>query len=84
MSSSPAATSEAAPPPAPLKIATICGMAVILTRWAETMPTTAPTIRPAAITIQLVMPWVSVATTATSMPAALMRLPSRAVLGEAR
>ena len=32
LSSSPAATSAAAPPPAPLKIATICGIAVILTR----------------------------------------------------
>ena len=34
-SSSPAATSAAAPPPAPLKIATICGIAVIFTRCAE-------------------------------------------------
>ncbi len=34
-SSSPSATSDAAPPPAPLKIATICGIAVIATRRAE-------------------------------------------------
>ena len=49
LSSSPAATSAAAPPPAPLKIATICGIAVIFTRCAETMPTTAPTSSAAPI-----------------------------------
>ena len=33
--SSPIATSDAAPPPHPLKIATICGIAVIFTARAE-------------------------------------------------
>ncbi len=31
-----------APPPTPLKSATICGIAVIFTRRAPTAPTTAP------------------------------------------
>ncbi len=58
LSSSPAATSAAAPPPAPLKIATICGIAVIFTRCAEMMPTAAPTISAAPTTIQLTIPCV--------------------------
>src|SRR5947209_363002 len=70
LSSSPAATSAAAPPPAPLKIATICGIAVIFTRCADTIPTTAPTSSAAPTTIQLTIPCVSVATTAISMPTA--------------
>ena len=44
-----AAISAAAPPPTPLKRATICGIAVIRTRRAETAPMTEPTAMPAAI-----------------------------------
>src|SRR5216683_1021725 len=84
LSSSPAATSAAAPPPAPLKIATICGIAVIFTRCAETIPIAAPTISAEPSTHQLTIPWLSVATTAIAMPTALMRLPRRAVFGELR
>ena len=43
-----AMTAEA-PPPTPLKIATICGIAVILMVRASTAPMTAPMAMPAAI-----------------------------------
>ena len=46
---SPEATSAEAPPPRPLKIATIWGMAVILMVRARTAPAAAPTIMPAPI-----------------------------------
>ena len=65
-----------------MKIATIWGMAVILTRCAETMPIAAPTTSALPMTHQLTMPAPNVATTAISIPAALMRLPVRAVRGE--
>ena len=42
-----AAISAAAPPPTPLKSATICGMAVIFTMRAEATPITVPTAIPA-------------------------------------
>ena len=42
-----AAIKAAAPPPTPLKSATICGMAVIFTMRAETSPITVPTAIPA-------------------------------------
>jgi hypothetical protein len=44
-----AAMSAAAPPPTPLKSATICGIAVIFTRRAEANPITVPTAIPIAI-----------------------------------
>ncbi len=44
-----AAIRAAAPPPTPLKSATICGIAVIFTRRAEATPITLPTAIPAAI-----------------------------------
>ena len=45
----PRRSSAAAPPPTPLKSATICGIAVIRTRRAEATPITVPTAIPAAI-----------------------------------
>ena len=44
-----AAMRAAAPPPTPLKSATICGIAVIFTRRAETTPITVPTAMPTKI-----------------------------------
>jgi hypothetical protein len=41
--------SAAAPPPTPLKSATICGIAVMRTRRAENAPTTVPIVAPATI-----------------------------------
>ena len=79
-------TSAAAPPPAPLNSATICGIAVILTIRAPAKPATPPTSIPATITGT--PPCTScvknVAMTATSIPAAAMRLPITAVVGEER
>ena len=76
------ATRAAAPPPTPLNAATICGIAVILTRRAAGTATTAPI----AIAPKMSRKWVSplvanVTPIATAMPAAPMRLPRRAVLG---
>ncbi len=48
MNSDTAMTAEA-PPPTPLKIATICGIAVILMVRASTAPMTAPMAMPTAI-----------------------------------
>ena len=42
-------TMAAAPPPDPLKSATICGIAVIATRRAAMVPITPPTTTPARI-----------------------------------
>ena len=44
-----AAISAAAPPPTPLKSATICGIAVIRTARADAIPITVPTAIPASI-----------------------------------
>ena len=70
-------TSAAAPPPAPLNRATICGIAVIFTTRAPANPATPPTAMPARINGTL--PWTSaaknVAMTAMSMPVAAMRFP---------
>ena len=44
-----AAISAAAPPPTPLNSATICGIAVIRTRCAETAPIAPPITIPTAI-----------------------------------
>ena len=48
--SSATATSAAAPPPTPLKRATICGIAVIRTMRAPTVPTMVPVTTPIATT----------------------------------
>ena len=81
------ATTAAAPPPAPLKMATICGMAVIGTRRAPSTPITEPTRPPTARIHQLA----SIPSTVkkvhrmiSAMPAAPSWLPRRAVAGEAR
>ncbi len=44
------------PPPMPLKIATICGMAVILTTRAQYQPASPPTITPMAISAKFERP----------------------------
>ena len=75
----------AAPPPTPLKSATICGIAVILTCRAAGMPTAVPSAMPSAIRPQFPSPrFSSVATTAMPMPTAAMRLPRTAVVGPDR
>ena len=71
-----------APPPTPLKSATICGIAVILTRRAAGTPTAVPSATPITISAQLPSPRSSsVAITAIAMPTAAMRLPRTAVRG---
>ena len=80
-----AATSAAAPPPTPLNSATICGIAVILTRRAPTKPIAEPTAITTMIAPKLATRLsTSVATIAISMPTAAMRLPWRAVVGDVR
>ncbi|HEY3126921.1 MAG TPA: NAD(P)(+) transhydrogenase (Re/Si-specific) subunit beta [Candidatus Limnocylindria bacterium] len=76
-------TSAAAPPPAPLKMATICGIAVMGTCRAPTKPTTVPIAIAGSTRIQAAATCCSrkVAMTAASMPAAATRLPSCAVVG---
>ena len=84
-SSSATATRAAAPPPTPLKSATICGMAVIFTVRAPTVPTNPPMTTPMPITITPVLvKWRSgsVARSAITMPAAAVKLPLRALFGE--
>ena len=62
-------TSAAVAPPMPLKMATICGMAVILTRRAAKAESAAPMARPTRISKILCRPGMnSVATMATAMP----------------
>ena len=81
------ATTAAAPPPAPLKMATIWGMAVIGTRRAPRTPITAPTPPPTAmIHHESSIPSVvnRVQATTRVIPPAPSRLPVRAVRGEAR
>ena len=74
-----------APPPTPLKSATICGMAVILTCLAAGTPTAVPIAMPAAIRPQLPSERLSrVAMKAIAMPTAAMRLPRTAVVGPDR
>ena len=83
--SSETATRAAAPPPTPLKSATICGMAVIFTRRAATAPIGTPIRRP---TIVIAMPASvkcrsgAVASNAMTMPTAAIWLPRRALRGE--
>ena len=72
----------AAPPPTPLKAATICGIAVILTIRAAGRPMTTPMAMAPAIRPKWDSPGVAkVIPTASSIPAAPMRLPVRAVFG---
>ena len=74
------------PPPTPLNNATSCGIAVILTSRAGGTPSATPTSRPAMISPQFSV-WrieISVAITATAMPAAAIQLPRTAVLGPVR
>jgi hypothetical protein len=76
------AISATAPPPTPLNSATICGIAVILTRRAAGIPTAVPIAAPTTISPQLPIPGnSSVATTAIVMPTAAIRLPRTAVRG---
>ena len=81
------ATTAAAPPPAPLKIATIWGMAVIGTRRAPSTPMTDPT-PPATSTIHQCSSIPAavnrVQMTTSAMPPAPSRFPVRAVRGDER
>ena len=83
--SSDTATTAAAPPPTPLKSATIWGMAVIFTRRAPTAPIGTPIRMP---TIVITIPAVvkckrgMVASRAITMPTAAIWLPRRALFGE--
>ena len=84
-SSSATATRAAAPPPTPLKSATICGMAVIFTLRAPTVPMTAPIAMPIKMIVTpAVVKWSSgiVATSAMTIPTAAVKLPLRALFGE--
>jgi hypothetical protein len=82
--SSSEATMTPASPPSPLKTATICGMAVIATRWAATTPIAAPTAIAAKIGRRLSgLSTRKTTTRATAAPAAPIQLPSRARRGEA-
>ena len=77
------ATSIAAPPPTPLNIATICGIAVIFTMRAAGTAMTAPT----TIAMMIGTRWPrcrceTVTITATVAPSAPTRLPLRACFGD--
>ena len=81
------AMSATAPPPTPLKSATICGIAVIFTLRAAGIPTAVPIARPIAISRKSAPSsagFSSVATTAISMPTAAILLPWTAVVGLVR
>ena len=83
--SSATATSAAAPPPTPLKRATICGIAVIRTIRAPTVPTMVPITIPIAVMTRPACVKCrsgTVAPSATTMPRAAMKLPLRAPFGE--
>ncbi len=73
------------PPPTPLKAATIWGIPVIGTLWAETAPTTPPRSTPPPISSQTEVALMSmtrnVATRAMIIPKAAIVLPERAVSG---
>ena len=77
------ATMAAAPPPTPLNKATNCGIWVICTRYAPSTPMAVPAAMAARIGSRC---WISEArktiTHANKAPAAPIRLPRRAVLGE--
>ena len=79
------ATSAAAPPPTPLKRATICGIAVIFTVRAPTTPTTVPIAAPPTISGQLPIPSSSsVVAIAIAIPTPPTQLPFRASFGDER
>ena len=80
------ATRAAAPPPAPLKSATSCGIAVILTLRAATRPMTVPATRATRITMRLSssMPLKKRITVARSAPTAPRSVPMRADFGDDR
>ena len=74
--------SAAAPPPTPLKSATICGIAVIRTFRAPTAPRPPPIAIAITSAHQLPAPArTQVTTIATSIPAAPIWLPRRACAG---
>ena len=87
---SPVEINAAAPPPKPLRSATIWGICVICTQRAPAVPSAAPITIPATMS-----PWLwnpppgihrtpRVAAVATAMPIAAIRLPRRARAGELR
>ncbi len=77
------ATKAEAPPPNPLKIPTIWGMAVICTAWADTPPISEPMIAPTRISCQLAkLVSSSVTMMASVMPVAASTLPDLAVVGD--
>src|SRR5258708_7165886 len=85
LSSSATATSAAAPPPTPLKRATIWGIAVIFTMRAPKLPAAPPITTPIAMMITPAVVkwrWGTVAASAITIPTAAMRFPLRAPLGE--
>ena len=82
-------TSAAAPPPTPLKMATICGMAVIFTSRAAGTPMTAPMAMAMMMSTRLrVCEYTSgsenVHATATTMPARPHQVPEPGALGRAQ
>ncbi len=79
-------TSDAAPPPTPLKMATSWGIAVIFTKRAVGTAMMTPMNMASRMSHTWCSEWPStylknVATTATSMPKAATMLPRRACLG---
>ena len=79
------ATSAAAPPPTPLNRATICGIAVIFTVRAPTIPMTEPIRPPTAMSSQFEMPSsASVVAIAITMPTPPTQFPRRACFGDER
>src|ERR1700680_383800 len=68
----------------PLKSATICGIAVMRTRRADTAPIAVPTRIGGMISGQLLVLWMSAAVipSTSNIPTAATRLPCRAVAGE--
>ena len=82
-------TSAAAPPPTPLKMATICGMAVIFTSRAAGTPMTAPMAMAMMMSTRLRV-WEyttgseNVHATATSMPPRPDEVPEPGALGRAQ
>ena len=78
---------RAAPPPTPLKTATICGIAVIFTKRAAGTAIAVPTTIPTMMSTRFRwFEWtdgrLKVHATAMTMPAAPARLPARALFGE--
>ena len=83
-SSSTAPMAAAEPPPMPLYSATICGMSVMATFFADTQARPVPSASATRISAMLCSPGrKNVATVAISMPAPAQWMPLRAVLGEA-